>query len=117
MKQVSSNDKAVTLEGQPHLTVSIKASAVIVLFPYSSSYTPSLSQQKPVTTLPTPSNTQRTRATQFLVNSNLSSGCRDLEVHFLSFLQAMSCVLHTATITVYKAETTNLKPRTLPAKD
>ena len=106
MKQVSSNDKAVTLEGQPHLTVSIKASAVIVLFPYSSSYTPSLSQQKPVTALPTPSNTQRTRATQFY-----------LEVHLLSFLQAMSCVLHTATITVYKAETANLKPRTLPAKD
>ena len=106
MKQVSSNDKAVTLEGQPHLTVSIKASAVIVLFPYSSSYTPSLSQQKPVTALPTPSNTQRTRATQFY-----------LEVHFLSFLQAMSCVLHTATITVYKAKTANLKPRTLPEKD
>ena len=39
MKQVSSNDKAVTLEGQPHLTVSIKASAVIVLFPYSSLHT------------------------------------------------------------------------------
>ena len=117
MKQVSGNDKAVTLEGQPQLTVSIKASAVMVLFPYSSSYSPSLFQQKPVTALPTPSNTQRTRATHFSVNSHLSSSWRDLKVHFLTFLQAMSCVLHTATITIYMAESTNLKPRTLPAKE